>query len=298
MSKTIAVSCASGKVGKALATQLLAQGHTVRVIGRNAEHLEPLIARGGQPWVGSVDDPKFMARALRGADSFFAMVPPDYAHPDPRGYYRRVAEGSAAGAQVARVREVVTLSSVGAEQSDGVGMIGGAHDFEQRFNQIPGLNLLHLRPGLFFENFFSSIPLIRGAGINGGALHPDVPLPMIASRDIASRAAELLGRRSIEGRQVMELPGPRDYTQRQATAILGNAIGISDLQYVQFSYEDSAGALQLAGFSPASANSFVEMQHAFNEERIRRQPRSPETTTPTTLEEFARDLFAPAYSNS
>ncbi|MGH8592768.1 MAG: hypothetical protein ACREX9_20820 [Gammaproteobacteria bacterium] len=35
-----------------------------------------------------------------------------------------------------------------------------------------------------------------------------------------------------------ELYGPRDYTHREATSILGAAIGKPDLVYVEFSYED------------------------------------------------------------
>ena len=298
MPKIIAICGASGRVGAAIATQVLAQGHTVRVIGRSAERLAPLVAHGATAHLGSIDDARFMAGALRGADSLFAMVPPAPTHPDPRAWARAASEGAAAGAQVARVREVVTLSSIGAEHAEGVGPIGGLHDLEQRFNRIPGLNVLHLRAGYFFENLLGAIPMIRRAGFNGGALEPDLPLAMVATRDIASRAAEVLGRRGVEGRQIMELPGPRDYTQRQATGILGTAIGLSDLNYVQFSYEDLATALQTAGFSHAVAAGYAEMQRGMNEGRVRRQPRSPETMTPTTLEEFARETFAPAWSRA
>lgn len=298
MSKTIVVTGATGHIGNALAGQLLAQGHTVRVIGRSADRLGGLIAKGAQPWIGSLDDPKFMARATRGADSAFAMVPPNYAHPDQRAWGRTVADATAAGLQTSRVRTIVTLSSIGADLEHGVGsQIGGLYEMEQRYNAIPGLNVLHVRCGIFLENLLGSIGLIKGAGINGGMFAPDVPLPMIASRDISSRIAEILGRKTITGNSVIELPGPRDYTHRQATGVIGSAIGRPDLPYVQFSYEDGITHLKSAGFSESGAVGFAEMARGFNEERAKRAPRSPETTTPTTIEEFVRDVFLPAWNS-
>jgi uncharacterized protein YbjT (DUF2867 family) len=298
MSKTIVVTGATGHIGNALAGQLLAQGHSVRVIGRSADRLAGLIAKGAQPWIGSLDDPKFMARATRGADSAFVMVPPNYGHPDQREWGRAVADATAAGLQTSRVQTVVTLSSIGADLESGAGgQLAGLHEMERRYDIIPGLNLLHLRPGVFLDNLLGSIALIKGAGVNGGMFAPDLPLPMIASRDIASRLAEILGRKTITGKSVVELPGPRDYTHRQATGVIGSAIGRPDLPYVQFSYEDGINHLRGAGFSESGAVGFAEMARAFNEERVKRAPRSPETTTPTTIEDFVRDVFLPAWGS-
>ncbi|HWA16387.1 MAG TPA: hypothetical protein VG817_08135, partial [Gemmatimonadales bacterium] len=236
------------------------------------------------------------ARATRGADRVLAMVPPNYGHLDQRAWGKAAADAIASGTQVSRVKTVVTLSSVGADLEDGVGgQLGGLHELEHRFNIIPGINLLHVRCGFFMENLLSSIPLIRNAGINGGMFDADRPIPMIATRDISSRLAEYLGRQALSGKQVIELPGPRDYTHRQVTGVIGTAIGRPDLPYVRFSYEDGINALRNAGLSESAAVGFAEMARGFNEERIRRAPRSPETTTPTTIEDFIRDVFLPAW---
>ena len=39
------------------------------------------------------------------------------------------------------------------------------------------------------ENFYSTLGLIKRQGMNGGAVAPDVRIPMIATRDIADAAA-------------------------------------------------------------------------------------------------------------
>jgi uncharacterized protein YbjT (DUF2867 family) len=120
-------------------------------------------------------------------------------------------------------------------------------------------------------------------------------MAMVATRDIAAAAAGLLVDPSFSGQRARELQGPRDYTMQEVTTILGAAVGRPDLKYVQFSETDFVQALQAAGFSPAAAALFAEMSEALNSGLIKPQPRTRETTTPTTLEEFAREVFAPAF---
>ena len=292
----IAVTGATGQIGHALVAILRQQGHEVRAIGRSAERLAGVAALGAVPAVGSLDDPRFAAAAFRGADAVFAMHPPDYTHPDPDGRADRIIEAIGVGLQVARVRFAVSLSSIGAEQAAGNGPIAILHRLEQRLEQVPALSLVHLRPTWFFENFLMAIGLIHQTGANGGPWDPDVPVPMIATRDIAAVAAGLLTGPPPKETLVRELHGPRDHTLREATAILGAAIGKPDLAYVRVGDEEAKNGLTAIGLSPASASAIVEMIRGFSERRIGPlAPRSAATTTPTGLEEFARTVFAPAF---
>ncbi len=50
------------------------------------------------------------------------------------------------------------------------------------------------------------------------------------------------------------------------------------------------------GFSKSAADNFVEMYEAMNAGRIQATAkRTALSTTPTTLEQFAREVFAPAF---
>lgn len=297
MSGLITVVGATGHVGHELAERLLSEGTKVRAIARSADRLRVLVDKGAEAQVGSVEDPKFTSAAFRGADGVFVMLPPDYGHPDPLTRAHQLTDAIAAGLQVARVRYAVTLSSLGAERPEGTGPVRALHHLERRVNQIPSVNVVHLRPAYFFENYLSSIGLIRNAGILGGAFLPDLPMAMIASRDIAAVAAQLLGARSFTGQAVHELPGPKEYSQQEVAGILGDSIGRPDLRYVQFPDADFAQALTGVGFSSAAAQLFVELAHGVNQGLIAaRTRRTAENTAPTRLEDFAQRVFAPAFN--
>lgn len=291
----ISVMGATGKTGRSAVEALLAAGEKVRVMGRSEERLRPFVARGAEAAVGDASDAGYLTRAFHGAEAVYAMIPPNYADPDLAGFYGRVGAAIAKAVQNAGVGHVVFLSSLGAELPSGTGPIALLHAQEERLKAIAGPNLLILRPGYFFENHFGTLQLIKTRGINGGALAPDVPIPMIATKDIGARVAEALRKRHVRGPTVEELLGPRDLTMSEATRILGAAIGKPDLRYVQFPYDDFEKALVHAGFAPSVAQLFSEMSRALSEGRVRSlEGRNPRNATPTTLESFA-EAWAEAY---
>jgi hypothetical protein len=108
---------------------------------------------------------------------------------------------------------------------------------------------------------------------------------MTSPKNIGVAAADALRARDWRGVRYRELLGPRDYTLREATTIVGRSIGKPDLQYVGFSDDGFVQGLQQAGFSADVARRFIELSQANNERRI---------TMATSLEDFAPE-FAVAY---
>jgi uncharacterized protein YbjT (DUF2867 family) len=173
-------------------------------------------------------------------------------------------------------------------------VIAGLHAQEERLKKIEGINVLLLRPVSFFENFYTSLALIKQEGINADSVKADLAIPMVATRDIAEAAAKALKARDWKGVVVRELLGPRDLSYVEATRIIGEKVGKPDLKYVQFSYDDQANALVQAGFSESFARLYVEMTRAFNEGTIKPR-RTAENTTPSQFEDFSNEL-APAFA--
>jgi len=288
MHHLVVVTGATGNVGGEIARRLLARKERVRVVGRDIARLEPFADGGAEIAAGSLEDAAFLRRAFRGAGAVFAMIPPNLAAPNVREHQRRISDALGSALESEKPGHVVSLSSIGADLPSGTGPIAGLYDLEQRLNALSGANVLHVRACFFMENSLGSIGFIKSQGINGGPIRGDLPLPMIATRDIGAAGADLLADASFQGKSSRELHGPRDYTMAESTGILGRAIGKPDLKYVQFPYDATRQALVSVGFSVSMAEAYVEMARAFNEGRARPlEPRSAKTTTPTTLEEFA-----------
>lgn len=290
------ITGATGNTGSVIARTLLAQGQTVRAIGRSADRLGPLAAEGAEPFVCELTDSTALVKAFSGARAVYAMIPPSMTSHDFRAAQKKVADSIAQAIEEAEVKYAVALSSVGADKEEGTGPVAGLHYLEQTLNRIPELNVLHLRAAYFMENTLAQIPTIENMGITAGPLRADLMLPMIATRDIGTSAAEALVRLAFNGQQTRELLGQRDLSYSEAATIIGNAIGKPDLNYIQLPDEQLRGALTQMGMSLNVANLILEMAGALNSGHMRQlEKRSAENTTPTTFESFVAEVFVPRY---
>lgn len=290
---TYVVLGASGHTGRVVAETLLAAGLPVRAVGRQAARLQPLATLGATTAIGDQHDAAFLAEAFRGATAVYALFPPDYQAHDWAATYGSLATALVQGLRAAGRPRTVFLSSLGAQHPAGLGPISLLHRAEQQLTAVEGLDFAILRPGYFFENFFPALGTIRQFGINGGLIRGDLPISMVATHDIGVVAAELLRAPAPLGGRIRELLGPRDYTLRETTTLLGRALGLPELPYVEMPADQMRGALLGGGFSPDVARLYVEMMDGFNRGLgVSAFGRSAESTTPTTFESFVPALAA------
>jgi uncharacterized protein YbjT (DUF2867 family) len=293
---TYAVIGASGNTGHVVASKLLDQGHSVRVIGRHADRLQQLVQRGAKAELADATDKSALARAFDGVRAVYAMIPPNLGAPDARDYQTRVVDATAAALEQAHVPFVVALSSFGADKESGTGPVTGLHYLEERIKSIPGINAWFIRAGYFMENTLPQAQVVKQTGSVVGPLRPDLKLPMIATRDIGAFAAERLLKLDFSGHQAHELHGNRDLTYPEAATIIGKEIGNPDLKYAQLPYEEIRGFFLQMGASPSFGDLMVEMFAALDSGHMRAlEPRTQANTTPTSFEEFVREFFVPAY---
>jgi len=286
---------ASGNTGHIVASNLLARGKKVRAVGRNAAHLQPLTAKGAEAFIADVTDSNALAKAFQQADSAYVMIPPNTATTDPLGYANRVSDAIAAAVQSAGTKNVVALSSIGAEQPSGTGPVVGLHNLEQKLNRIDSANVLYLRAVYFMENTLPQAGIIQQFGMMAGPVNGDLPLPMIATRDIGAAAAAALLQLDFTGQQTHELLGPRDLSYLEVARIVGTAIGKPALAYIQLPAEQVIMALTQMGLSKNVATLICEMSDALNSGHMKAlEPRSPANTTPTSFETFVQEVFLPA----
>ncbi len=282
----------TGNTGRVVAEDLLAAGLSVRVIGRSADRLAPFVAQGAEAAVGDVSDAEFVARACDGVGGVYHLIPPRY-DVDLRAWQTKAGKALLAGIRSAGVPYVVNLSSVGAQHHEGTGPIAGLREQEDRFNELPETNVLHLRPGWFMENLYMMLDAVRGMGALPMPLPGDLSVAMIATRDIGAEAARRLAALDFDGHHTKELLGPREYTLNEVASIVGTAIGKPELPFLTVPEEAAAAGLEQMGAHPATVAAFMEMYRGFASGRVAPQEsRTDENTTPTTLEEFAAGLAA------
>jgi len=286
---------ASGNTGHVVANNLLDRGQKVRVVGRSAAHLQPLAAKGAETFIADLTDSGALTQAFQQKDSAYVMIPPNPASTDPLAYANRVSDAITAAIKNAGTKNVVALSSIGADKATGTGPVVGLHNLEQKLNQISGANVLNLRAGYFMENTLPQVNAIRQMNSVATPLRPDLKLPMIATRDIGAAATDAL-LHPFPGKQTRELLGQRDLTYTEVAATIGKAIAKPDLKYVQAPDDQFRGVLIQMGMSEQFAKQLLEMIGSLNSGYMRAlEPRTPQNSTPTNYETFVAEYFVPAY---
>jgi uncharacterized protein YbjT (DUF2867 family) len=287
---------ASGNTGHVVAKNLLEGGKKVRVVSRDAAHLQFLAKEGAETFVADVTDVSALTKAFQDAESAYVMIPPNPTSNDFRAFQERVSDAIATAVQKNAVKNVVSLSSIGADKSTGTGPVVGLHNLEQKLNRISGADVLHLRAGYFMENTLPQAGAIRKVGSALGPVRPDLKLPLIATSDIGKAAAEALLRVDFRGKQTRELQGQRDLDYTEATRIMGKAIGKPDLKYIQAPDDQIRAAMVQTGMSDNLARLILEMASALNTGQMRPlEARNARNTTSTTFEKFVAEFFVPAY---
>lgn len=292
------VTGGAGHITKPLTEKLLAAGHEVTVIGRDAARLHSLVEKGAKAAVGSVEDPGFLSQTFAGADAVYLMIPPNFTVADWMGYQKKVADFFVQAIKINRIQKVVVLSSVGAHKRKGAGPVDGLAYLEQQL-EAAGTDNKFLRPSYFYYNLFSQIPLIKGLGIMGANMgSPDTKLVLTHTDEIAAAAAEELLRLSFTGSTVRYIASDERSTAEIAS-VLGKAIGKENLPWITFSDEQMKAGLLQAGLAEVFAEGYTEMGIALRRGEMEADywKNKPETPGAVKLEDFAKE-FAAVYNSN
>jgi uncharacterized protein YbjT (DUF2867 family) len=289
----IAITAASGRVGRAVAGILLDEGIETVLVVRDGQRVRDLAVRGATVGAGSLEDPAFLAASTRGVDALFVVTPTDPAAEDLRRFQNRVGAAAAEAARANRIPRIVNLSSLGAHRGSGYGPVNGLHDVEDLLSDAAP-NVTHLRPAYFFENFLSQIDTIRDAG---GILLPvsgRARIPMVAGIDVAGVAARRLVDEGWRGSSAIGIHGPCDVTFQEVAAAFAAALD-HPVIHIKVAEALARETLLRRGFSRNAAESILELYRAIDTGIFQAaERRTPETTTRTTLHEFVESALAPA----
>ncbi|WP_033295829.1 NAD(P)H-binding protein [Amycolatopsis jejuensis] len=289
------ITGAGGRTGRAAALRLLSGGHRVRVVGRSATRLADLAERGAEVREADPADAAALTTAFAGADSVYAVLQPNYlpGHPAFAAFQDQLTAALADAVAASGVRRVVGLSSWGAQHATGTGPVKGLHRFENRLSAVPGVEAVWLRAGYFMENLLGYVESVRDHGRVSAPFRPDVPIPFICTGDVGAAVADAL---TGPWQGIRELHGERDLTMAEVMDVIAGAVDQPGLEYDQVSIAEFRDGLLRDGVAENVAEMMAEVGEAMNTGHLCTiQPRSAETTTPTSIETFIRDEFLPLY---
>lgn len=297
MKRNIVILGATGTVGSKIAENLLNDGHHVTLMARHTDKLEKYRSLGAEIIAGDITDVEILTEAFKNADSAFVLLPDNVKAENTRLYQRNVTGRIIEAIEKSGIKYIVNMSSIGSHMHEGNGIMAGTGEQEVRLNQLNDVNVLHIRSAYFMENFLRTIGVVKKMGFNGTAADGDTSIPMVATKDVAKVAAHHLANLDFIGKTVQAVMGPKNYTMSEFTGIIGQAIGNPDLTFVQFPVDQAKQTFLSNGFSEDFVDNLLEMGTAIKTGFMNYQNRDASTTSSTTAEEFAAEVYAPVYIN-
>ena len=259
------VAGVTGNTGSVVAQTLLDRKQPVRVIVRTADKGAAWKAKGAEVALASLDDVQALTKACEGATGAYLLVPPNYTATSYLDDRKKVSEALAKAVKASGLSHVVFLSSIGAHLPEGTGPIRIVRYGEQQLGAV-AKNLTILRPPSFLDNWAPVLGAAKAQGILPSFLEPDRKIPMISTRDIGRIAAEQLIAGG-QGRKVLELSGPEDYSPNDIAAALGKLLKRAvTVQHAPLSAV--VPTFKSFGFSDDAARLFEEMYRGFEQGTI------------------------------
>jgi uncharacterized protein YbjT (DUF2867 family) len=324
----IVVTGSLGNISKPLIGMLIKQGHEVTVISSSVERKKEIEAIGAKPAIGKIENVDFLKQTFAGHEAVYCMLPPFKFFEDKTLDYKKqafdIATNYAKAIQVANIKKVVHLSSVGAEKDSGTGLLVFHNIVEKVFQQLPSdISITHIRPVSFDYNVYSFMDMIKGKGFLAGFVGKIIYLqhygfkgllkgysgiilsnygandkiPWVSPLDIASAIAEEFA--SNQSSRKVRYVANEELTCQEVATIMGNAIGKPYLKWVLISDKQMNNAIKQFGASDVVANELTEMNITMHNGSLFDDyyKNKPAVLGKIKMNDFAKE-FAIKYKNS
>ncbi|MGW6568264.1 NmrA family NAD(P)-binding protein [Streptomyces sp. NPDC054975] len=225
--RTVLVAGATGTVGRQVVAELLARGHAVRALTRDAEKARTALPAGVEIAVGDLTDPDSLTDALQGADGLHLITFQGAAF-TPLETGPRILEL----ARKAGVRRVTVLHG------------GEDTPMERAVKDSEGLDWTVVMPVEFMSNALEWAPGIR-AGDEVCEPFADRLSAMVHEGDIGAVAAVALTEEG-HGGQSYVVTGPEVLSLHDKVAALGSARG-REVRLVELTEEEAVARWRQAG---------------------------------------------------
>ncbi|HTZ91632.1 MAG TPA: NAD(P)H-binding protein [Streptosporangiaceae bacterium] len=296
----IVITAPTGNIGHQVLGLVLASDQPVRVIARDPAKLSPGVRDRVEVVQGSHGDPDVVARAFKGADALFWLLPPDpRAESVDAAYigFTRPAAGAVRSQGVSRVVDVSALGR-GTAYAGRAGHVTASLAMDDMI-ATTGAAFRALTAPSFMDNLLRQAQVIRDQGMFFDVISPDHKAPSVATRDIAAVAARLLLDDRWTGQDEVPVLGPEDLSGNDMAAVMSEVLQIP-VRYQQVPPQALGDRLAAAGLSPAMAQGLVDMMVAKDnglDDGVARTAQNA-VDTPTTFREWCEDTLKPAVQSA
>ena len=293
-SHMIVITAPAGLIGHQVLGNVLGSGQPVRVIVRDPAGL-PAQARARVEVVqGSHGDFDVVDRAFAGADAVFWLVPPDPHADSAEAAYVDFTRPACDAFKLHRVQRVVGISALGRGTAAArhAGLVTASLAMDDLIASS-GVSYRALTMPSFMDNLLRQVPAIKNRGMFFLPISGDRKLPSCATRDIAATAARLLLDESWSGNGHVAVLGPEDLSFNDMAQIMSEVLG-QPVRYQQIPPQALKDRLTGAGMSDAMAQATVDMMTAKDQGLDNAEPRTPESTTPTSFRQWCEEILKPA----
>jgi len=290
----IVVTAPTGLIGHQVLENLLGSGQPVRVIVRDPSRL-PAHARERVEIVqGSHSEADVVDQAFAGADAVFWLVPPDPHAGSVEAAYVDFTRPACDTFKRHEVRRVVGISALGrgTAVAGHAGLVTASLAMDDLIASS-GVSYRALTMPSFMDNLLRQTEPIKNRGVFVTPISGDRKLPSCATCDIATVAARLLLDNSWSGASHVAVLGPQDLSFNDMAQIMSEILG-KPVRYQQISAQALKDRLTGAGMSDAMAQGTVDMMVAKDQGLDNAEPRTPESTTPTTFGQWCQETLKPA----
>jgi uncharacterized protein YbjT (DUF2867 family) len=205
--------------------ELKRRGEQVRVVSRSQEKAAKLDA--DDRFISELDSVDAFARALEGADKVYFLAPTGLEDGSLLAFQKRYVNDFVKALKDSSVTHVVALSSFGAHIGAGSGVLEGLNYMESQLAGFKG-NLLILRAGFFWQNFYGSIEPMKAQGIfTSFPIDDDISFYFVDTEDIGVAAADALAT-GFSGHKTEFLAHDTPYTFATVATKLGHDLRAID----------------------------------------------------------------------
>jgi uncharacterized protein YbjT (DUF2867 family) len=288
----IVVTTPTGSIGHQVLDNILDSGAPIRVIARDPSRLSPQ-ARGRVEVVqGSMDDIDVVTKAFAGADCVFWLVPPNPHAESIHGHILDFIRPVCEAINSQRVKRVIGVSSLGRGIAKNAGQISAIFAMDDLIEST-GVSYRSLCMPGFMENMLRQVEPIKSRGTFFSPISGDRKVPTCATRDIAAVAAKLLLDDSWSGQDSVPILGPEDLSHDDMAQILSEVLE-RPVRFQQVPGEAYKATLVQHGMSEAWAQGLIDMAAAVDQGIYNAEPRTPQSTTPTSFRQWCEQVLKPA----